>query len=297
MYSASEAESAKTFETLAALLGDDGKALDVYRSIPSVDITEPLAMYCGKVSDATDIGEDEILSVWRSVRSAFEREKDITFVISEESPHFPLMKGDFFPFIYLAGKESFLSESYVAVIGSPRPSMQAKSDTLEAVSELVASGAVIISPVEPGVPAFALQLAMRLGGKAIGVLASPISKCTSEAVLPLQRELYGKGLLMTPFSPYRKTEKWFQKIRNGFLSSIVSAALLVEERDGGPSWTIADSCLGNGKLMIPESAASNPVFSWMGKRAQDGALIYRKPKDVCKLIEKKRRESYPDLFS
>ena len=298
MSSISEAEGAKAYETLLALLQDEGKALQAYRMMAlAADVSDPLPSYCSRIAGRLPFSEDMLLAKWREVRDAFEADRVVSSVLSEESPLFPRMEGACFPFIYAAGNISLLLGRIAVFLGSPQPSIQAKSDTLDAVAEFISQGGTVLAPMEPGIPAFALQLALKLGGRAIGVLASPLSKCPSEGLLPLQKELYANGLLLSVFSPYRKTEKWFQKIRNSFISSMASSAFLAEEKDGGPSWAIADSCLSGGVLMMPEKIASNPSFQWMARRLADGALPYSKPKDIRRILPKKARSAEPDLFS
>ncbi len=298
MSSMSEIEKARLYETILALVKEKKEAYRLFTEYSfSADISSPMPSWYGRAKPLPGFTEDEVLTRWRMIRDGFESAKVPFDVIGEESPYFPRMKGELFPFIYSAGDKTLLAQKRVTLLGSPLPSVKGKSDTLDAVKAIIENGSAVMAPLEAGIGAFALQIAIRLGGKAIGVLSCPISSCSSEALLPLQKELYLKGLLISVFPPSARAEKWMQKIRNEFLSSISGSVFLAEEKDGGPSWSVADPCLKRGDLlMMPLAAVSNPLFSWMGARSEE-ALIYRSGKDIKKLVPKGSKIVGPDLFS
>ena len=292
-------EEAKCYETLLCLYGwDRDKAYRVYSELSRmVDTAEPFASYaerCGEI-----IGDvPEAMDIWRSVRDAFDSQSIPYTVLTQESVYFPRMSGAFFPFVYAAGNVSLLQKRIVTMVGMPHPSIQGRSDMLGAAGALMKENGVVMAPLDPGLPSFALQVALRFYGNAIGVLSTPLSKCQSEQLIPLQKELMEKALLITVFAPSRKTERWYGKVRNSFLASISDAVFIAEEKDGGPSWSIADQAAAHGaKLMVPIFASSNPEYQWMKKHVEDGALVYSKEKDMKRLLPKKEKEILPDLFS
>lgn len=292
-------EEAKCYETLLALYGYDAdRAYSVYSELSRLtDTSESFASYAEKYEDL--IGNpEEALSIWRAVRDAFDSEKVPCTVISEQSPYFPEMKGDFFPFIYASGNISLLNGKIVTMLGMPQPSIQGRSDMLGAAGALMQEGGIVMAPLDPGLPSFALQVALRFRGSAIAVLSTPLSRCTSEHLLPLQKDLMEKALVLSVFSPYRKTERWFGKIRNSFIASISSSVFVAEEKDGGPSWSIADPAVSHGaKLMVPIFASSNPAYQWMKRHVEEGALVYSREKDMKRLLPKRIKDTGPDLFS
>ena len=292
-------EEAKCYETLLALYGwDMDRAYSVYSELSRLaDITEPFASYAERFSDV--IGNTgEALTIWRSVRDAFDSLSMPFTVLTPESVYFPRMKGAFFPFIYAAGDISLLQRKIVTMTGMPRPSIQGRSDMLGAAGALMKEEGVAMAPLDPGLPSFALQVALRFRGKAIGVLSTPLSKCQSEQLIPLQKELMEKALVISVFAPSRVTERWFGKVRNSFIASISDAVFVAEEKDGGPSWSIADqACEHGAKLMVPIFASSNPEYRWTKKRVEDGALVYSREKDIRRLLPKREKEILPDLFS
>ena len=292
-------EEAKCYETLLCLYGwDRDKAYSVYSELSRhADTSEPFACYAEKSKDI--IGNvDQALSIWRSVRDAFDSQSIPFTVLTPESVYFPRMDGAFFPFIYASGNVSLLQRKTVTMIGMPRPSIQGRSDMLGAAGALMKEDGVVMAPLDAGLPSFALQVALRFRGNAIAVLSTPLSKCQSEQLIPLQRELMEKALVITVFAPSRSTERWFGKVRNSFIASISDTVFIAEEKDGGPSWSIADQAAEHGaKLMVPIFASSNPEYQWMKKHVEDGALVYSKEKDIRRLLPKKEKEILPDLFS
>ena len=292
-------EEAKCYETLLCLYGwDRKKAYQVYSELAHItDTSEPFASYAERYGGI--IGNtEEALAIWRTVRDAFDRQTFPFTVLTPESVYFPRMKGEFFPFIYASGDISLLQRKIVTMTGMPHPSIQGRSDMLGAAGALMKEDGVVMAPLDPGLPSFALQVALRFRGNAIGVLSTPLSKCQSEQLVPLQKELMEKALVLTVFAPSRKTERWFGKIRNSFIASISDSVFVAEEKDGGPSWSIADPAVEHGaKLMVPIFASSNPEYQWTKKRVENGALVYSREKDMKKLLPKKEREILPDLFS
>ena len=189
MSSISEAEGAKAYETLLALLQDEGKALQAYRMMAlAADVSDPLPSYCSRIAGRLPFSEDMLLAKWREVRDAFEADRVVSSVLSEESPLFPRMEGACFPFIYAAGNTSLLLGRIAVFLGSPQPSIQAKSDTLDAVAEFISQGGTVLAPMEPGIPAFALQLALKLGGAGSLILGGMLlgaQSTTQTSLLPI----------------------------------------------------------------------------------------------------------------
>lgn len=300
----SQREEAEAYLTLLSFFnGDEEKAWIEYQRVKKEDI--PFFVSYAKKITSSDTEENRFTQIWREVRDSFENEKIPFTVIGENSEYFPFNSEQTnVHFLYCGGKIELLKKKKIVVLGSSMPSLKAKEDALLAVDEIIKSGAVLLSPLDNGIGAFALSVAIKRGGDAIAMLSSSLSKCPNEALLPLMGEIYEKGLLLTQFPPLVKREKWHVVLRNRFLSSLGDGFFLTEEKNGGPSWPIFDKAMEEGKrCMVPYSLLDNPNYSWFKKRVECGALVYKKPKDIKKLIgsekEKKKAKSEEegDLFS
>ena len=291
-------EKAIAFESLSAFFkGDRDKAWTVLSSLDA-DFSSPFALYTREFTSSFQ-EESEFNNIWRNTRDAFNKER-IPFTVIDENDE---RVKDISPvhFLYSAGGKELGKEKRLVILGSPLPSLQAKSDIFDAVSFASSRAWAIVAPFDSGSGAYALQSALKLGALPIAVLSSGISKCPSESMLELMEQVYSKGVLITQSAPSLKYEKWHVVLRNRFLASFGDAFLLVEEKDGGPSWAIFDPAIEKGKkAAISFSAASNPNYSWCGERLKGDVVPYKKPKDLLKLFgeektQPKKREKYVDL--
>lgn len=297
------AEEAKCFETLASITGDEQKAFDLMRSL-SIDGSSPIPFYANAISIATGKSPDDICSLYKSISDAFDSEKVDYSIIPYTNPIFPKNKSiEPVFYLYAAGKKELLLKKRVTCLGTPLPSLQGKSDMASAVEAVVSSDGAILAPLDTGLGAFALSRALKEGGAAIGVLASPVSKCPSSQLLDLMGELYENGLLISQFAPSVKSQKWHVVLRNRFISGISENIYLAEDKDGGPGWAIFDMALSLGsRCYISKALADNPNSKYSSERLQNGALLERSPKDIAKMVRQTRHDEIfddltPDLFS
>lgn len=300
----SQREEAEAYLTLLSFFnGDEERAWREYKGVEKEDI--PFFVSYAKKITSSPLEENRFTEIWREVRDSFENERLAFSVVGENSEFFPLNEGKTsVHFLYCGGRLELLRKKKIVVLGSGMPSLKAKEDTILAVDEIIKSGATLLSPLDNGIGAFALSVAIKKGGDAIALLSSSLSKCPNEALLPLMGQIYEKGLLLTQFPPSTKREKWHVVLRNRLLSSLGDGFFLTEEKNGGPSWPIFDKAMEEGKkCMVPYTLLDNPNYSWFQKRAECGALIYKKPKDIKKLIgsEKQKKKAQGeiegDLFS
>lgn len=261
------------------------------------DTSKPLPSYSAAASKALGMAEEELLVRWRAVDEAFRAAEGSFSVLGRESPLFP--QNEVSQFLYYKGDVSLLGYPRVTVIGSLAPSVKAKSDALVMVQELVLKGAALMAPLDKGLSSFALSAALKLGGRAIGVSSTAAGAPLRESVSELQAGLEEKGLVVSLFAPGHETPPWAVKERNAFIASASECVFLPEERDGGPSWAIADAALEGGKrLMLSKSASENPGFTFMKDRAGKGAMLFSSARDARKLIPRHSvADSSPDLFS
>ena len=291
-------EKAIAYEALSLFYkGDRDKAWNVLSSL-NADFTSPFASYTREFTSSFQ-EEAEFNEIWRNTRDAFSKERIPFSVIDEEDER---VKDRMTPvhFLYSAGERELGDEKRLVILGTPLPSLQAKSEIFDAVSLSSEKGWAVVAPFDSGSGAYALQSALKLGALPIAVLSSGISKCPSESMLELMEQVYNKGILITQNAPCVKYEKWHVVLRNRFLSSFGDAYFLVEEKNGGPSWAVFDPAVEKGKkASISLSAASNPNFTWCSERLKDDVVPYKKPKDLLKLFleeekPRKRKEKYVD---
>lgn len=290
-------EKAAAYTSLVTFFGDEEKAWKTIESLEA-DYSHSFASYTREFA-LTGEEENRFNSIWRETREAFINSK-VPYAIKPCSGY-PGIR-----YLYLLGKDEFLEEKKLVFLGSVMPSLQGRKDTALAVMEAVRNGYVVTAPLDNGLGAYALAVALREGGKVCGVLPSELSKCPSENLLGLMEGIYEKGLLLSQFAPSTKREKWHVVLRNRFLSSFGDAFYMAEEKNGGPGWAVFDQALKNGKKCgLGSNAVRNPNFSWFPDRLEKGAVEIKKAKDIKQLFPSVRRRKVkaeetavePDLFS
>lgn len=292
-------EKAVAFEALSMFFkGDSDKAWEVLESLDA-DYSSPFASYTRDFTSSQE-EENEFNEIWRRVRDAFDKEKIPYKILDQDDER---VRGRISPshFVYTAGNRELGDEKRLVILGSPLPSLMAKSEIFDAVAFASEKCWAITAPFDLGSGSYALSTALKLGALPIAVLPSGISKCPTQGMLELMEKVYENGILVTQFAPSLKYEKWHVVLRNRFLSSFGDAFFLVEEKDGGPSWPVFDSAYEKGKkTALSFSACTNPNFSWMKTRMKEDVIQYKKSRDLQKLFpgekrERKKREKYVDL--
>lgn len=299
-------EEAKCFEALSILTGDRDKAWRLMVEL-NIDGSASLPFYGNALYAAIGKSLDEISIAYKEVEDAFSEIRADYSIIPFADRLFPENNSDEKVFyLYAAGNKELLAKSMVACVGAPSPSIQGRSDMANAVSTLVASDIAILAPLDSGLGAFALSVALKENGSAIAVMSSPIARCQNPQLLDLMGELYEKGLLISQFAPNVKSQKWHVVLRNRFLAGILKGVYLAEDKDGGPAWAIFDYAKELGATtMIAKALVDNPNCRWPRDRVASGSLIERNPKDLLKLAKKNASQSksnvfddlIPDLFS
>ena len=290
-------EKAANYETLFALTGDRERSWKLLMALPDPEI--PLTESAEVIASVIGVSAERIISERASIASAFASERIETNVLYPEHPYFPEERGEFFPVIYASGNLELLKKRKVTFLGMPRPSMQGKSDALDALGCLMKEDVTVLLTLDDGLPVFAAQFLLNNSGNVIAVLPSPVSKCQDKEQAMLRGRIYASGLLLSVFPPSQKIERWLVMVRNSFLSSITEAAFLAEEKDGGPSWAVFDRVLASGgRAMLSSSMLEVPSYTFAAKRINNGALTFSSHRDLKRIIPRARKEiDGSDLFS
>ena len=305
MHLAVNKHEAMCYEALCNLTNDREEAWRLIKSL-KIDGSSPLPTYSQALFLSIGASEEAINSSWISVRDCFDKERISFEVLKDGDGLFPINRGkESVHYLYAAGNVELLKEQRITFLGMSHPSIQGKSDILSAVSEAVSNGYAIMAPLDTGLGAFALSVALKENGKAIAFLSGGLSKCPSEGLLALQGEIYSKGLLLSIFAPSMKVERYHVVYRNRYLAGIAEAVYLAEEKDGGPSWAIFDPAMESGiPVMLSKSIVDNPNFTWANDRASKGAMIAKKGSDIKKMMignKKPKKDKFfdstPDLFA
>jgi len=193
-------------------------------------------------------------------------------------------------FLYLRGNKSLLfEERTVALVGSRRATESAKENTRLLTIALGNNGITIISGLARGIDVTAHKTALEYGFNTIAVIGTNLNQYYPIDNKEVQMEIEKKGLVISQFSPAIKTQKWFFPLRNGVMSGLSLATVIMEAGETSGALKQADFALKqNRKVLIPKTALELKTITWPARYVERGAEVVENPKNVLeKLAESK----------
>ena len=150
-------------------------------------------------------------------------------------------------------------------------------------------GRPVMSTLDTGLDAYSMLYALNQRMKQIVVLASPLHQCMPEGQKELMEGIANSGssLLVTPFPPSSRAQKWFTVPRNGLLVAMTDFLVILEERDGGPLWKLASGVMdAGGRVMVTDTCLANPANTYAARFSQErGVLAYRRRGDLRRHLQ------------
>ena len=167
------------------------------------------------------------------------------------------------PTLYLAGDRALLAETSVAIVGSRKASPEGLRRAAKLAKALVESKVVVMSGLAEGIDQAAHRAAIDAGGRTIAVIGTPLEKAYPAAHAGLQREIYERHLLVSPFMPNERTFPSSFPLRNCVMARLSRATVIVEAGDTSGSLHQAAECLKIGRgLFIAKSVLETKSATW-----------------------------------
>ena len=185
-------------------------------------------------------------------------------------------------FLYVRGKKALLFEKRtVALVGSRQASNTAKDNTRRLTVELGENGIVIVSGLARGIDVTAHRTALEKGYNTIAVIGTNLNQYYPAENKQVQLTIEKKGLVVSQFSPANKTQRWFFPLRNGVMSGLSLATVIMEAGETSGALKQADFALKQGReVLIPRSSLEIESISWPAKYVRKGAKVVESPRDV-----------------
>ena len=289
-------EASLTHETLLELSGYDyKKAYDWFRALRGrFDLDSPLPAYSNRASSVLGVKEEDINLHWRGVRAAYDRVRAPYEIIDEKSVFFSpsLTLSEFpVPFLYAVGNLSLLSKQRLTVLGTLAPSERGGELAAEAADFALERKFALFCPLMVGVSSLAMAEMLKRSGNVIAFSSQFPTKAPNEQLKAQMMDIMRKGgLIIGPFGPAAKMEKWHQVIRNRAIGALSDKVFLVEEKDGGPAWRIFDSVDPSSSIRLISSHMMNRTgYSFVLEHMNSGAMQYDGKKDFKKLLTPRPR--------
>lgn len=259
-----------------------GKIVSIDVPIDKPDISQKYCEFFG-------IEENVLLKEYAKAKKAFSTLREDDEIIKRGSGDYPplLLETEQAPrFLYIRGKKSLLFEKRtVALVGSRQASPNARENTKRLAEALGKNGITVISGLAKGIDVSAHVAALQSGYNTIAVIGTNLNQYYPTENKEVQLEIEKKGLVVSQFSPASKTQRWFFPMRNGVMSGLSLATVIMEAGETSGALKQADFALKQGRqIMIPESALKLEKITWPERYVKRGASVVKTPMDVIKLL-------------
>lgn len=284
---------ALNYSTLMNVLDYTEKRLeplfDDFAKVNKVDEPMDKMEVCQKYAEFFEIDPLFLMDEYKKAYRAFLTLKEDDEIIKRGSYDYPplLAKTKEAPrFLYIRGKKSLLfEERTVALVGSRQASENARANTRRLADALGKNGITIVSGLAKGIDVSAHVEALKMGFNTIAVIGTNLNQYYPTENKEVQLEIERKGLVVSQFSPASKTQRWFFPLRNGVMSGLSLATVIMEAGETSGALKQADFALKQGRqILIPESALRIEAISWPKKYVERGATVVQKPSDVLEIL-------------
>lgn len=189
------------------------------------------------------------------------------------------------PFLFLKGNVHLLNEKSICVVGSRNASVESVKKTEKLVKALIKRNIVVNAGLAKGIDTATHKTALENGGRTIAVIGTPINQYYPKENKDLQLSIEEKGLVVSQFPPCNPVYRWNFPTRNGTMSGISLATIIMEAGETSGALRQADYALKQGRdVLIPQSAINNSSISWPKKYIKKGAHAFKNLKEVLQIL-------------
>ena len=191
------------------------------------------------------------------------------------------------PYLFIKGNVHLLEEKSVCVVGSRNASEESMKKTERIVKSLVKRNIVVNAGLARGIDTATHTAALANGGRTIAVIGTPINQYYPKENKNLQIQIEKNGLVVSQFPPCNAINRWNFPTRNGVMSGLSLATIIMEAKESSGALKQADYALKQGRdVLIPQSAIDNPLIQWPKKYASKGAHVFKTLKEVLQILNK-----------
>ena len=193
------------------------------------------------------------------------------------------------PYLFLKGNVHLLEEKSVCVVGSRNASEESMKKTERIVKSLVKRNIVVNAGLARGIDTATHTAALANGGRTIAVIGTPINQYYPKENKDLQIQIEKNGLVVSQFPPCNPINRWNFPTRNGVMSGLSLATIIMEAQESSGALKQADYALKQGRdVLIPQSAIDNPLIQWPKKYVSKGAHAFKTLKEVLQILNRNK---------
>ena len=189
-------------------------------------------------------------------------------------------------FLYVRGRIELLQERRtVSLIGARQASDEAKLNTKRVAKTLGRNGITVVSGLAKGIDVTAHKSALDKNYNTIAVIGTNLNQYYPPENKEVQLEIEKRGLVVSQFSPATKTERWFFPLRNGVMSGLSLATVIMEAGENSGALKQADFAIKQGRqVLIPVKALEISTLTWPKRYVEKGAQTVATPKEILQKL-------------
>ena len=220
------------------------------------------------------------------LKEKLSHQKALSFYSSDypealKNSHYPPL------FLFYEGNINWLNYPSLAVVGARDATPYANQVLQRIVPRLVEKNQVIVSGLAKGVDRFSHELALRSGGKTIGVIGCGLDICYPREVSDLFLEMKQNHLVLSEYPLNTPIKRHHFPMRNRIIAGISDGTCVIEAKERSGSLITAQLALEAGKevFAIPGeilSGQSNGCHHLI----QDGAKCVYRMEDILEDLPK-----------
>lgn len=256
----------------------------------SFNYTDGLVTNIPKLASILKITDKEFYDTYTRVKQSFLQLSSDVILLHKNDENYPrllLNTPDAPPYLFLKGDIHLLDEKSVCVVGSRNASNEGIKNTERLVKSLIKRNIVVNAGLAKGIDTATHSAALESGGKTIAVIGTPINQYYPKENKKLQQEIEKKGLVISQFPPCNPINRWNFPTRNGTMSGISLATIIMEAGETSGALKQADYALKQDRdVLIPNSALQNTMIKWPRKYVERGAKSFSTLKEALIILSK-----------
>ncbi len=197
--------------------------------------------------------------------------------------------------LYVKGNKELLQEKAVAIVGSRKASPEGLEFTEARAQIAVGENKVVVSGFAPGVDQYALESALKYGGKSIIVLPQGITTFTSGFNKFYQQIWEGDVLILSTFHPKARWTAQLAMSRNPIIYGIADEVYIADCEEKSGTWAGVMDGLRKGRSIyvrkpLPEEKNANMLLVQKGASPVDS--VQRTSIPLPSIVSETKEKTY-----
>lgn len=189
------------------------------------------------------------------------------------------------PLLFTAG-DSLAGDRVIAVIGSRRASTAALQRARAVARHLVDQEFTVASGLAAGIDRAAHTAALDRGGHTIAVIGTGLRHSYPPENVELQRAIAARDVVISPFWPDTRASRETFPLRNGVMSGLSLASVIVEAGMTSGARIQARVSLAHGRLVFLADGLLTQAWA-RSLAALPAVHVYREPSEITDVVKRR----------